>query len=55
MKRVNISLKDEIHSQAKIISILKKIPLGKYLESCIKRAIAEDKKILENIKSKLEK
>lgn len=50
MKRVNIGLKDETHTAAKLISIIKKIPLGKYLEKAIEDAIEKDKKILEKIK-----
>jgi len=50
MKRVNIGLKDDIHGQAKIISILKRVPLGKYLEECVETAILEDKRALENMK-----
>lgn len=50
MKRVNIILKKEIHSQAKIISVLKNVPLNKYLESCIKQGVKDDQKILETIK-----
>ena len=46
VKRVNIDLRKELHSQAKIISILKSIPLNKYLELCIEKAIHEDKNLL---------
>ncbi len=52
MKRVNVILKKEIHSQAKIISVLKNIPLNKYLEHCIQKGIKEDKGIFETIKTK---
>ena len=48
-KRVNIALKDKIHSQAKIISTLKKIPLNKFLEQAIEDAVAKDKHMLEDI------
>ena len=44
-KRVNIGLNEDIHTQAKIISTLKKIPLGEYLEKAIGEAIKKDKKI----------
>lgn len=50
MKRVNISLKKNIHSQAKIISILKNIHLNKYLESCVEKAIKEDQKMLQMLR-----
>jgi len=49
-KFVNIGLSPELHEQAKIISILKKVPLGKYLESCIEKSMKDDKKILEKIR-----
>lgn len=49
-KYVNIALNSETHSQAKIISILKKKSLGKYLEECIEKAMKDDKKILEKLK-----
>jgi predicted HicB family RNase H-like nuclease len=48
-KRVNIGLKEKIHTQAKIISALKKIPLGKYFEKAIEDAVEKDKKLLEEI------
>ena len=47
MKRVNICLRKEAHSQAKIISILKNVHLNKYLELCIEKAIKEDQNILQ--------
>jgi hypothetical protein len=51
MKRVNIGLKDEIHKQAKIISILNDVKLGKYLEGIIEKAVEKDlKSIKGNIK-----
>ena len=50
MKRVNIGLKDETHTAAKLISIIKKIPLGKYLEKAVGDAVEKDKKLLEKIK-----
>jgi len=51
VKRVNIDLRKEVHSQAKIISILKSIPLNKYLESCIEKALEEDKMLLKELTS----
>ncbi len=47
MKRVNIGLEENVHTQAKIIAIMKKVPLSKYLESCIGKATQSDQKILE--------
>ena len=48
-KRVNIGLEEKIHTQAKIISALKKIPLGKYFEQAIEAAIKQDKELLEEL------
>ncbi len=47
MKRVNLGLEEDVHTQAKIIAIMKKVPLSKYLESCIGKATQSDQKILE--------
>ncbi len=43
---MNIDLRKEIHSQAKIISILKNISLNKYLEDCIEKKLQEDEALL---------
>lgn len=43
---MNIDLRKEIHSQAKIISILKNISLNKYLEDCIEKTLQEDEALL---------
>jgi len=48
-KRVNIGLKDKTHMQAKVISTLKKIPLGKFLEKAIEDAIEKNKSLLEEM------
>ena len=48
-KRVNIGLSDKVHTQAKVISTIQKIPLGKYLEEAIIEKIKKDKKILEEL------
>ena len=48
-KRVNIGLKEEIHTKAKLISVLKKMPLGKYLERAIEEAVEKDKKLLQEV------
>jgi len=46
---VNIGLDEKIHTQAKIISAIKKIPLGKYFEKAIEEAIKKDKKVVEEM------
>ncbi|MDP3698494.1 MAG: hypothetical protein Q8R47_02810 [Nanoarchaeota archaeon] len=51
VKRVNIDLRKELHSQAKIISILKNISLNKYLEDCIEKALQDDEDLLHKFTS----
>ncbi len=46
MKRVNIGLEENLHAQAKIIAIMKKVPLSKYLEACIEKVTQNDQKII---------
>lgn len=48
-KRVNIGLKEKVHTQAKVIAVLKKIPLSKYLEEAIEASVEKDKKLLEEV------
>ncbi len=50
MKRVNIGLKEDTHTAAKLISIIKKVPLGKYLEEAVEQAIEKDKDLLKKIR-----
>ena len=49
IKKVNIGLRDKVHAQAKIISTLKKIPLGKFLENAVEDAVERDKHILKEL------
>jgi predicted HicB family RNase H-like nuclease len=53
MKRVNIRLKDEIHTKAKIISVLKDVTMNDYIERALERAIEQDSNLLDRIKKKL--
>lgn len=46
-KRVNIQLKEAIHTKAKLIAILTGTPLGKYLEKAIEDAVERDRDRLE--------
>jgi len=48
-KRVNIGLDEKVHTHAKIIAAVKKIPLGKYFEKAIEEAVRKDKSILEEL------
>ena len=49
-KRVNIALKDEVHTRAKVIAVLKGLTLNEYLERAIEKALEKDKKILEKVR-----
>ena len=49
-KRVNIALKEEIHTKAKVISVLKNITLNDYFEKAIERAIEKDKHLIKEAK-----
>ncbi|MBN2422486.1 hypothetical protein JXB41_04625 [Candidatus Woesearchaeota archaeon] len=53
MKRVNIKLEEEIHTKAKIISVLKDITLNEYLSEAIEKSVEKDKTLLKDIKKKL--
>ena len=53
MKRVNIKLKDDVHTKAKVISVLKDVTLNEYLESAIEASIARDRVSLEKLKKAL--
>ena len=46
--RINIFLEDELHERAKVLSILKKTTLNKYIEKAIEEALKEDKSLLSN-------
>lgn len=46
-KRVNIELKEDTHTKAKLIAVLTGVPLGKYLEKAIEDSVKRDKKLLE--------
>ena len=49
-KRVNIALTEELHTKAKILSVMKNTSLNQYLEQAIKAAIEEDKELLKKIR-----
>ncbi|MCP3686337.1 MAG: hypothetical protein GY861_27145 [bacterium] len=51
-KRVNIGLKEDLHTQAKVISVLKGVPLGKYLEKAIEEAVKKDKAMIDEVTKK---
>ena len=49
-KRVNIELKEDVHTKAKVIAVLKGLTLNKYLEKAIEKALEKDKKVLDKVK-----
>jgi len=50
MKRVNIGLKEEIHTQAKIISVLKAMTLNEYFTRAIEKAVEKNKDVIKKFK-----
>jgi len=50
MKRVNIGLKEDIHTQAKIIAVLKAMTLNDYFNRAIDKAITKNKDVIKQIK-----
>ena len=51
-KRVNIELKDDTHTKAKLIAVLTGTALGKYFEKAIEEQVKKDKKLLEEVARK---
>ena len=49
MKKVNIGLKEKVHMQAKIISVLKGVSLNKYIEEALEKAIEKDKNLIKEL------
>jgi len=52
MKRVNIELDEDIHTKAKVISVLKDMTLNEYFAKAIKEAVEKDQNVLNKIKSR---
>ncbi len=46
---MNIALSEEVHSQVKIISVLKKKSMSEYLAECIEKSLKDDLKILNKL------
>ena len=44
-----MGLKDKVHTQAKLIAVLKKKALGEYFAEAIEEAVKRDKKLLEEL------
>ena len=49
-KRVNIALKEDLHTKAKVISVLKNITLNEYFEEAILEAVDRDKRVFKEAK-----
>jgi predicted HicB family RNase H-like nuclease len=49
VRKVNIGLKDKVHMQSKIISVVKGISLNSYIEQAIEDAIARDKHLIKDL------
>jgi predicted HicB family RNase H-like nuclease len=49
-KRVNIALDEDLHTKAKVISVLKNITLNDFIEKAIEEAVKKDKPILDKLK-----
>ena len=49
-KRINIALKEETHTKAKVISVLKGVNLNDYLIEAIQESIESDKDIIKEAK-----
>ncbi|MBN2453947.1 hypothetical protein JXB11_00210 [Candidatus Woesearchaeota archaeon] len=52
VKRVNIGLSEDLHTQAKLIAVLTKTKLGRYFEKAIQDAVKRDKRLLEEVAKK---
>lgn len=52
MKRVNIRLEDEVHTKAKVISVLKGMTLNEYFDKAIRDAVEKDQAVLNKMKNK---
>ncbi len=49
MRKVNIGLKDKVHMQAKIISVVKGVSLNSFIEEAVEKAIEKDKNIIKEL------
>ena len=48
-KRINIGISEKLHTQAKVISVLKNMPLSKFFEKAIEEAVEKEKGLLRQI------
>ncbi len=52
MARVNVKIPDDVHTKAKLISILKRQTLNDFLEKAIASAVEKDKSIIKKLGDK---
>jgi predicted HicB family RNase H-like nuclease len=49
VKKVNIGLKEKVHTQAKVISVLKGVSLNSFIEQAIEKAIEKDINMIKDL------
>ncbi|PIY60678.1 hypothetical protein COY95_00540 [Candidatus Woesearchaeota archaeon CG_4_10_14_0_8_um_filter_47_5] len=54
IQKVNIALNKKIHTQAKLIAVLKQVTLKDYFQKAIEQAIEQDRALIENLVSEKE-
>jgi hypothetical protein len=52
--KFNITLSESDHTRAKIISVLKGMPLNEYIEHAIEHALQDDQALLDNLQAMLD-
>lgn len=48
-KRINLRISSDLHTKAKLISVLKKTTMNQYLENLIQEAISKDEHLIKNL------
>jgi hypothetical protein len=48
-KKINIYLRDSVHTEAKVVGVLKKTTLALFLEQSIREAVDRDKSLLKEL------
>jgi hypothetical protein len=48
-KKINIFLKDKTHTEAKIVSVLKKTTLNSFLQKAVADQVEQDKRLLKEL------
>jgi predicted HicB family RNase H-like nuclease len=50
MKRINIEISEDLHTNAKVIAVLKDITMQQFLVEAITEAVDKDKRLLDKLK-----